>query len=255
MTRGLSYVCISLARAHDRRAGMVEEFAKQNINARFFDAFELKGCGHGIPGYDTGARLRRYGWLLSPGELGCYLSHRAVWRQLVESGSNACCIMEDDVALLDGFKSATEELYATREHWDMVRLMWLNRREQTEYAHLSSGTKLMWMESPVGLQCYMITREAAEAMLDYTSRILHAIDIAFDRNWEHEQRMFVTEPQFVQDTGAPTTILDRSDARTLVQRLKAKYHRKVDRIAARAYAKKHRPSSPITRDERKTIDA
>ncbi|AOJ08639.1 glycosyltransferase family 25 protein [Burkholderia mayonis] len=245
MERGISYVCISLTRAQDRRAKMVEQFANHGINARFFDAFDLKGAVEAIPGYDAAGRQRRYGWQLSRGEVGCYLSHRAAWLQLVQSGKEAMCIMEDDITLLDGFKAATLELYAARQHWDMVRLMWINERQQSEYARLPSGTRLMWMENPVGLQCYMITRTAAQRMLDYTAKITHAIDIAFDRNWEHGQRMYVTSPQFVADTGAPTTITDRPDSRTLMQRLKAKYYRKVERRTSRCFNDEHRPKRPI----------
>lgn len=224
---------------------MAKQFADHGIDARFFDAFELRGAVETIPGYNAVDRQRRYGWQLSLGEVGCYLSHRAAWIQLVQSGNEAMCVMEDDVSLLDGFKAATLELYNARQHWDMVRLMWLNEREQTEYARLPSGMRLMWMESPVGLQCYMITRTAAQHMLDYTAKITHAIDIAFDRNWEHGQRMYVTSPQFVADTGAPTTITDRLDNRTLMQRLKAKYYRKVDRRAARRFSDEYRPKRPI----------
>ncbi|WP_414143970.1 glycosyltransferase family 25 protein [Burkholderia stagnalis] len=74
MKRGISYVCISLARAQDRRAKMAEQFAAHDIDARFFDAFELKGSVDTIPGYDAAGRQRRYGWPLSRGEVGWLLS-------------------------------------------------------------------------------------------------------------------------------------------------------------------------------------
>lgn len=225
---------------------MAVQFANHGIDARFFDAFELKGSVDTIPGYDAHGRRRRYGWPLSRGEVGCYLSHRAAWLQLVQSGNETMCVMEDDISLLNGFKAATEELHDTRQHWDMVRLMWINEREQTEYARLPSGSRLMWMESPVGTQSYMITRAAARKMLAYTATITHPIDIAFDRNWEHGQRMYVTSPQFAADTRAPTMITDRPDTRTFIQRLKLKYYRKIERRAMRRFNDAHRPKQPIT---------
>ncbi|KVC52286.1 glycosyltransferase family 25 protein [Burkholderia stagnalis] len=247
MKRGISYVCISLARAQDRRAKMAEQFAAHDIDARFFDAFELKGSVDTIPGYDAAGRQRRYGWPLSRGEVGCYLSHRAAWLQLVQSSNDTMCVMEDDITLLDGFKPATLELHDTRPHWDMVRLMGITKRPQVEYATLPSGMRIMWMDShPTGTQCYMITRQAAARMLAYTANIVHAIDIAFDRSWEHGQRLYITSPEYVADPGMPTMITDRSDSRTFGQRLKAKYHRKIERISSRRFNDEHRPKRPIT---------
>ncbi len=58
----------------------------------------------------------------------------------------------------------------------------------------------MWMDqSPVGAQCAVITREAAEKMLKYSERVLHAIDAKIDRCWEHNLRIFKTSPEFVED--------------------------------------------------------
>jgi hypothetical protein len=41
----------------------------------------------------------RYPFALGPGEIGCFLSHRRVWREIVERNLDAGLIVEDDVAV------------------------------------------------------------------------------------------------------------------------------------------------------------
>lgn len=247
MGRGLSYVCISLVGSTARREMMIKQFEQRGIDARFFNALEIRGPVENIPGYDAKARQRRYGWPLKKGEVGCYLSHRAVWHQLIESGDEAWCVMEDDIALADGFKTTTAELFDARKHWDVVRLMGLNKRPQREYAVLPGGAKVMWMDRhPVGTQCYVITRDAAARLLAYTDRIFHPIDVALDRNWEHGLRLFITSPEFVSDAEFASTMTGQAiKQQSLAGRLKAKLYRRIDKCSAALYNMRNRPTKPV----------
>lgn len=246
MGRGLSYVCISLTGSTARREMMVKQFEQRGIVARFFDAHEVLGPVENVPGYDAKGRNRRYGWPLKKGEVGCYLSHRAVWRELIESGDEAWCVMEDDIALADGFKTTTAELFDAREHWDVVRLFGLNKRPQRAYAVLPGDARIMWMDRhPVGCQCYVITRDAAARLLAYTARIVHPIDVALDRNWEHGLRLFITSPEFVSEAGLPSTIADEGHKQNLSGRLKAKLYRRIDKCSAALYNVRNRPTRPL----------
>lgn len=49
---------------------------------------------------------------LGPGEIGCFLSHRAIWKKLVDSGEERALVFEDDVRL----SAALPELLA-RKDW------------------------------------------------------------------------------------------------------------------------------------------
>ncbi len=225
---------------------MSKQFEQRGIDARFFNAIEIRGPVEKVPGYDAKARALRYGWPLKKGEVGCYLSHRAVWKQLVESGDEAWCVMEDDVVLADAFKTITAELFDAREHWDVVRLFGLNKRPQREYAVLSSGAKVVWLDRhPAGTQCYVITRDAAARLLSYTDRIRHPIDLAVDRNWEHGLRLFITSPEFVSVAGFPSTIADEGLKQSIPGRLTAKLYRRVDKCLAAVYNMRNRPTKPL----------
>jgi glycosyl transferase family 25 len=255
MPRGLSYVCISLAGAIERRTRMLEQFSSAGIKPRFFGGIEPYGKLDEIPGNDVSARIRRYGRPLSNGEIGCYLSHREVWKQLVNSSDSAWCVMEDDIGLRGGFRAAVEELFVHREHWDMVRLMGLVKREQLPYADLPSGTRIMWLDrQPVGTQCYIITRTAAARMLKHTERIVHAIDTTIDRHWEHRLRLLITSPEYVEAFESESMVGFRPGITTLAMRLREKIYRRVDKTAAAIYNARHRPRRVMRLNEAGRLD-
>jgi glycosyl transferase family 25 len=242
----ISYVCISLEGAHERRALMAQQFEKVGIDATFFTGIEPRGATETIPGYDLPVRMRRYGRPLARGEIGCYLSHREVWKSLVYSSDDVWCVMEDDLILRSGFRDAVEELTRYREYWDVVRLMGLLNRPQLPYAELPSGTRLMWMDqSPNGTQCYVITREAAEKMLKYSERMLHAIDTTIDRCWENKLRLFKTSTEFVEDANLESMLGFRPGITNLSMRVREKIYRRMDKIVAAHYNAKHRPRQLI----------
>ena len=86
---------ISLSHAKARREHMSQELAKQDINFCFFDA---------ISGYSAQEKINELGLsylpsALSPGELGCAMSHISLWLKLIESQDEAMVVLEDDIFL------------------------------------------------------------------------------------------------------------------------------------------------------------
>lgn len=241
--QGLSYVCISLTRSPERRKRMLGQFSLRRLDARIFDAIDIEVPVELVPGYDVKARRRCYGYPLNKGEVGCYMSHRAVWRQLLDSHDAAWCVMEDDILISEAFKPAVEGIFARREDWDVVRLTYLNDHHQVEYAVLDDSLKLMWMGGPAnGMQAYLITRHGAARLLDQTRRILHAIDVVLDRQWEHRLRLFVTSPELAEHVGLISTINPEPPPRQpLLIRLRAKFWRRLGKCRSGIYNWRHRP--------------
>jgi glycosyl transferase family 25 len=127
-----------------------------------------------------------------------------------------------------------------------VRLMGLVPRPMSDYATLPSGLKIMWMDrQPVGTQCYVITRDAAEQLLEHTYRIIHAIDTTIDRHWEHKLRLLITSPAMVSEVPMQSTVAASGGAPTLFTRLREKLYRRLDKLAAARYNAANRPKSAI----------
>ncbi|MGI4984538.1 MAG: glycosyltransferase family 25 protein [Janthinobacterium lividum] len=210
-----SYVCISLQSAPERRRLMTDQFAKAGITARFFDAVELKDGGNAIPGYDESEHIRRAGRGLSRGEIGCYLSHRKVWQQLLDSSDDTYCVLEDDVILDTGFRQTVEAIVARSAELDIVRLSTRTPRDlRLSYVKLHTGARVHWTrQCASGSHGYTITRRAAHAMLKCTERMLDPIDHELTRCWEHRQKVLALHPPAIRLADLSSTIRDRHGVR------------------------------------------
>ena len=96
---------VSLARDVERRAAFQAQADAVGLDGwHYFDAFDgassrlMTGnpSPHGRPG-------RLDGWPLLAGEIGCALSHIAIWRAMRHARQNTLCILEDDVEFLEPF--------------------------------------------------------------------------------------------------------------------------------------------------------
>ncbi len=90
----MNYV-ISLSSAKERRKHISEEFGRQSIGFKFFDAIEpyqLADCEskYGISLKDSG---------LTSGEKACFFSHIELWNKAIENNLSFIAIFEDDIFL------------------------------------------------------------------------------------------------------------------------------------------------------------
>jgi glycosyl transferase family 25 len=163
-------ICISLPEQHERRARMRAQFEAAGIPLRFFGALRIAGDVESYPSsYAAGQRLRRYAMHLCPGEIGCYLSHREVWRQLAASNDAAWCVLEDDVILGDEFAQTIAALYRLRSEWDVVRLTQPQRKDFHVLKPLHGATQLIaFSKQPTGAVGYLVTRKAASVLYSFT---------------------------------------------------------------------------------------
>ena len=94
---------ISLKSATERRDFHLEHLAERGINTKIVDA----SCGDDSAGYlelkNTSTRP------LSRGEIGCFLSHRALWEKCFQQDT-PILILEDDVILSKNFKQTIAAL-------------------------------------------------------------------------------------------------------------------------------------------------
>lgn len=190
--------CISLPEQTERRQFMAKQFARLALDFRFLDAIK-PDIETGWPAcYERKLRLRIHGFDLTRGEIGCYLSHRQAWQNFLASDAPYLCVLEDDVELQAGFCEGLIALCNGADEWDVVRLYAVFKREGAALKTLSSGQKLLdYLDQPRGTQGYLLTRDAAAQLLRYTARMIHPIDDALDRTWEHGLRLFGVRPYLV----------------------------------------------------------
>jgi glycosyl transferase, family 25 len=80
--------------------------------------------------YDDRAANVRYGRSLSPGQIGCALSHRRVYQDLLDRGHRRVLVLEDDAMPVgEGLRSAGAALEQLPQDWDFLYLFTLRGSE------------------------------------------------------------------------------------------------------------------------------
>ncbi|XP_077308782.1 procollagen galactosyltransferase 2 [Lithobates pipiens] len=120
---------INLKRRQDRRVRMLRSLYELQIQAKIFDAVDGKALNTSqlkalnidvIPGYHDPYSGRT----LTRGEIGCFLSHYYIWKEVIERGLEQALIIEDDVRFEYQFRSKLLKLMhdvAMAElDWDLI---------------------------------------------------------------------------------------------------------------------------------------
>jgi glycosyl transferase family 25 len=71
--------------------------------------------------YDVDLNRIKFRRPLSPGEIGCYLSHRSLWQKMVEQNIAVAIVLEDDIDVEVGFPDVIQQLRRL-QGWDMIKL-------------------------------------------------------------------------------------------------------------------------------------
>lgn len=105
----------------DRFRNMKERFSNLNINAERFPALYGGSVDWQDPKYSI---FYKQGVLqeLNNGEIGCFLSHRAIWEQIKENGWDKTLILEDDALFLEGFQETFDNIIERMPEYDMLYL-------------------------------------------------------------------------------------------------------------------------------------
>lgn len=208
---------VSLPDARERRRHMQEQLGRfPGLQWFFFDATRIRARDEYPEDYDVRARKFLFGDDLRPGEVGCFLSHRELWRLCAQSGDQAWCILEDDIVLLDNFEQRVRLLMRHVSRWDVVRLMQLlPRRGSWIHQELDPQNRLRGFDrQPSGMQGYLIRPQAAKILFQHAHKIVWPIDETLDLYWEHKQRLYCLDPPAIGlDQRFESMIGARSSAR------------------------------------------
>ncbi|TTL72951.1 Procollagen galactosyltransferase 1 [Bagarius yarrelli] len=120
---------INLQRRADRRGRMLRALRLQGIDCKIVAAVdgkamnvtEIQSMGiHMLPGYSD----PYHGRPLTKGELGCFLSHYNIWKEIVERGLKTSLVIEDDLRFEIFFKRRLKNLMNEVEKegldWDLI---------------------------------------------------------------------------------------------------------------------------------------
>ncbi len=199
--------------AHRRRA-MKDRLDAIGLPFAFFDAVDGRALSlDACPVYDGARRRRYFGRDMTRGELGCLMSHRAVYRKMLDEGLEAALVLEDDVLFEDDFPAVLRALMTTPVPWDLIRFLGsakIYRRGCRIVAPLLGGYALARLPSTHGgAHAYLIRRAAARRLYLHTERSWVPIDTLQGYCWRTGIESLVVHPAPLRtDDAAGSTIGD-----------------------------------------------
>lgn len=148
--------------------------------------------------YNTRKRLRYYAKPMPLGEVGCYLSHRKIWELFLNTTHSYVVVVEDDVELKKNFIDVVKKITSLKSSAHFIRLHGIFTRKVKKLESLVVDNETYWLcdlhKQPAGTGAYIIFREGALRLLEYTKEIYLPIDEAIDRDWENNLNILMIQP-------------------------------------------------------------
>lgn len=129
------------------------EFLKA-IDGRLFSGEERRSM------FDYEKSVKLYGKDINPGEVGCALSHRKAYEELLRSGNEYALILEDDISIVRDLQSLDISEIDSIMKTDVPKAMMLSG----DYWYLKRQ-KIVRLFSAVGAYAYLVNRAAAKRIL------------------------------------------------------------------------------------------
>jgi len=179
---------INLARAERRRRHVICEAEKCGLDYELVEAVE----GTALSETEIEEKcdlevIRKFPNWLTKGMLGAALSHRSVYKRIIDEGDPAGFVLEDDVALspdLVAVIAAAEKVIAENEvilfHYSSFEPLGLSRKGGIWLTDDRMIMYPMFLKGVVSAAGYMISRGAAQSMYEWLLPIRLAPDSWLD---------------------------------------------------------------------------
>ncbi len=147
-----------------------------------------------------------YPFPLTATEIGAFLSHRAAWRRIVDEDLDFALVFEDDAQIDPALCSSLIALAADeRAKWDYVLLPAAGLAPNGTPVARGHGLALLRPHAPplraIG---QIVSRAAAERLLDRTLPFDRPVDTLLQMTWVTGQPMLVASPSPVRDVSRET---------------------------------------------------
>ena len=223
---------ISLQEETARREAIADHLKNRGFEFQFFDAIDgrqMNVLEH--PDYDAKKRRAAHGRDLKPGELGCFLSHRGIYEEIVKQDLGFALIVEDDARFDENTKDVLEVLLDKDFDFDIVRLLGSPKVAKGKHRKIIPILKDFWLvrlrTAPGGAHATLVSRKGAEKIVKATQKFAFPIDTVLGRSWETGIDAYSIQPGLaVQDLSFDSAIgEERHDKTTTPKNLKFKITR------------------------------
>ena len=234
---------IHLARATHRTAH-VQSLKEQlqsmpNFDVRIQDAVDGSALPTGKLNQYVGMDMVQpsYPFPLTPGEVGCFLSHREAWQAFLNSPHEECVILEDDADIDLSKLDQTIKIFTDGK----AAYAQLPPRKPRTWPDLPKRHLALLRPPTLGTTGQILTRKAAELLLKKTQQFDRPIDTYLQMTWHHGVPIQTLYPSMIglaANAIAQTTIQGKKSRSTLNE-LGRSWHRLIYRRRIRRMARLH----------------
>ncbi|KAK3088467.1 hypothetical protein FSP39_019538 [Pinctada imbricata] len=165
---------INLKRRPERRIRMIKSLQELGLTSKIIDAIDgkelnttyLKKLGvEMLPGYADPYVGRK----LTMGEIGCFLSHYFIWKDILEKGYKKVIVFEDDVRFEPYFRTRTKNVMKEVEErvpdWELLYLGRKRMRRDLE-KYVDGTENLVWPSYSYWTLGYALSDKGAKKLID-----------------------------------------------------------------------------------------
>lgn len=189
---------INLDRSPERRAWFTQQAEALGLDLVRVPAVD----GRELPAeeLDHWRKLTAGNKVLSPGEIGCFLSHRKAWEMVIAGDEKWAFIAEDDIHFAESTKIFFQNISWVPPNADLVKAETDLRRHQfsRKYWPLTRPYTLRNLHSShLNAGGYFISRNSCKLLLSYTENKCEAVDgLLFAKIFtkEHKLKIYQLDP-------------------------------------------------------------
>ena len=236
---------IHLTRAQSRRRQVDELLPSLPVPARILEAVD----GQSLSAAELSAVYRRnlhephYPFELRAGEIACFLSHRKAWKEIVERDLDAALVLEDDVGIVPDVFDVAFKLAVAACDGEPAYIQFGLRplKGRAETLTRDGDVRIVRPENVMlGTVGQLLTRKAAEMLLENTRMFDRPIDVFLQMHWLTGVRPIAAIPSGVVDRTNEIGGTTIHSSKTMVERLSREWGRFVYRQRVRWLSHLHR---------------
>ncbi|WP_238987435.1 glycosyltransferase family 25 protein [Roseovarius dicentrarchi] len=135
--------------------------------------------------YQPGLFRPSYPFKLRPGEIGCFLSHRQIWSEIVRRNLDAALILEDDVALSQPtFASARDLALQHVGTLGYIKMRATPPKGRVRIVQQRDGATLVTGDNPgLGATAQCVSRNGALQLLKHSKTFDRPVDTFIQSHW------------------------------------------------------------------------
>ena len=155
---------------------------------------------------DAGLNRRQHHKPLRPGEIGCYASHMAVWRQLLDTSAPMLAVFEDDIEPSPALPTVLRAIESAAPDWDLIKLFGRSRERVRERMTLAPQAELVaYHRVPSHTCAYVVSRRGAQKLLASRLPFGRPIDVDIRHWWENDLQVRGVLPYPVREAECSLT--------------------------------------------------